>query len=101
MRNAKSRFALDDDGSLYCYKLARHYAPVGELDEGHGVWDLEKVKELILEGKSIESAYTKTPVVVGDKVQAAKTSFMASPELTTPGAKLQAAIDTLKQHVHE
>lgn len=87
MKNAKTRFAVDDDGSVYDYKTGRNYAPVGFLLEtGDAVWDLAKVKELILADQYVDEARTPSPTVTDDKVQAASASFMSNEVLSEPDA---------------
>lgn len=110
MINSKPRFALNEDGSLYDYKLGIHHAAVGLLDDGTGVWNLEKVKELIEAGKPIESAFA---VYSGekelqaecdrlnaendslkaqlDKVEQAKQSFLNTPVEPAPAVPAPAA----------
>lgn len=86
MHNAKVRFAIDDDGSIYDYKTSISYAPVGELDDGSGVWNLPLIKQLILNDQHVEAAYTRHAVTpaTDDKVEQANASFMNEPALTDP-----------------
>lgn len=78
MRNARPRFAIDDDGSLYDYRTQNSYAAIGQLEDGDGIWDLVKVKELIEAGKHIEEAFT-AHAIPADKVEQATQSFLETP----------------------
>lgn len=60
--NARPRFGLEGD-RLFCYLTSRYYAAVGAMEDGIGVWDLQKVAELIRGGAPIESAF-----LVGDRL---------------------------------
>lgn len=96
MKNARVRFAIDDDGSLYDYQNQRSYAPVGILEDGDATWDLAKVKQLIEAGLFVDSARvpnTEPAVdapgsaspssadVAPDKVVVAISDFLSDPAL--------------------
>lgn len=61
IKNAQCRFGLEDDGhhaTLYDYATANNI-PIGPpLKTEAGVWDTNKVAELIRAGKAIETAFT-------------------------------------------
>lgn len=77
MKNPQPRFAYDEDtDTIFDYVTSQshpcdaiYYAPDGE-------WDLAKVKELILAGKSIETAY-KGPA---NKVEQTNADFLKEPD---------------------
>lgn len=96
MKNARVRFAIDDDGSLYDYQNQRSYAPVGILEDGDATWDLAKVKWLIEAGLFVDSARvpntepagdapggaaTSTADIAPDKVAVATSDFLSDPAL--------------------
>jgi hypothetical protein len=55
-KNAQPRFALADDGRLMDYAKGTTVDATGELTDDAGTWDLVKVKNLIQQGKPIETA---------------------------------------------
>ena len=55
--NARPRFGLEGE-RLFCYVSSRYYAAAGMMADGTGVWDLQKVAELIRGGAPIEAAFT-------------------------------------------
>lgn len=58
MKNARPRFALLDDGRLHDYGTDRTINATGNLETPDGVWDLAKVRQLIEDEETIESAFT-------------------------------------------
>lgn len=100
MKNARVRFAIDDDGSIYDYQNKRSYAPVGMLEDGDAVWDLAKVKANIEAELFVDEARTPNspalpdgtetgsgdqnplaPAPEADKVEAAAETFLSDPAL--------------------
>ena len=79
MRNARARFALDENGTVFDYVTSQNHAPHGALRVACGEWDLAKVAELIHLGEHIEGAYTPLAAVEGDKVEQAKQDFLNAP----------------------
>lgn len=81
MRNPKPRFALEDDGRLYDYVAARYIKAEGVVEDQVGIWDLQKVADLIVAGKSIEAALTlhTDPNPATDRVDQANADFDKEP----------------------
>lgn len=55
--NSKVRFAYDaNSNKLLDYKTGKALSIAGTYNDGTITWDLERVKQLILSGKSVEDA---------------------------------------------
>lgn len=65
MKNARPRFALLDDGRLHDYGTDRTIEATGTIDTPEGKWDLMKVRQLIEDEGTIETAFT--PHELADK----------------------------------
>lgn len=58
MKNPQPRFAYDEEQDwIFDYVTSKSLPCEGIVELPDGKWDLAKVKELILAGKSIETAY--------------------------------------------
>lgn len=89
MRNARSRFALDENGTVFDYVTSQNHPPHGVLQVEGGEWDLAKVAGLINRNEHIESAYTPTACAEGDKVEQAKQDFLSAPTETAPPQEVE------------
>lgn len=58
MKNARPRFALLEDGRLHDYGTDRTIDATGTIDTPDGKWDLMKVRQLIEDEGTIETAFT-------------------------------------------
>jgi hypothetical protein len=82
MKNPQPRFAYDeDDDTIFDYATSKSHPATGTLDAPDGQWDLAKVKELILAGKSIETAYAGA----ADKVEQSSADFLTEEPAVTGG----------------
>lgn len=57
LQNARPRFGLEGE-KLFDYKQSKYLAASGQLAAPEGLWDLQKVAELLEQGVFIESALT-------------------------------------------
>ena len=58
MKNARPRFALLEDGRLHDYGTDRTIEATGTLETPEGKWDLMKVRQLIEDEGTLETAFT-------------------------------------------
>lgn len=86
MINNVTRFAVTEAGKIFCYLTSRHMEPTGILKAADGQWDLAKVKEAILAGKTINTALVGPPVSDEDKVAKADEDFNATVDAATKKA---------------
>lgn len=108
MINARPRFALLDDGRLHDYGTDRTIDAVGTIDTPEGKWDLMKVRQLIEDEGTIETAFTPHELAekeaelnrtkkklkwaqsqIPDKVEKANADFVAGTPPADPNDKVE------------
>jgi len=81
MKNPQPRFSYDEDDDTIFDNITSKSHPCDViLHTPDGEWDLAKVKELILAGKPIETAY----LGAADKVEQSAADFIAHEESSEP-----------------
>lgn len=84
MKNPQPRFSYDEENDwIFDYATSKSHPCEGILYVPDGSWDLAKVKELILAGKPIETAY----LGAADKIEQSNAGFLAG-----DGVELNSAV---------